>query len=136
MKDIENRADIDLIMNAFYKRALVDDAIGYFFSEVVHLDLEHHLPIIGDFWESTLFGSPTYSTRGRNPLAIHKHLHQLSPLTAAHFNRWLQLFTTVVDEEFEGERAGHLKMRAEAIAARMQEALNIGSDGVNAHTSS
>lgn len=136
MKDIENRADIDLIMNAFYKRALVDDAIGYFFTEVVHLDLEHHLPIIGDFWESTLFGSSTYSTRARNPLAIHQHLHQLSPLASAHFERWLHLFTTVVDELFEGERTEHLKTRAHAIAARMQDALGIRTDGLNAHTNS
>jgi hemoglobin len=124
MADIETRADIDVLMRAFYKRALVDDLIGPIFTDVARLDLEHHLPIIGDFWESTLFGNQVYSTRLRNPLEIHKKLHQLSPLGAAHFGRWLQIFTTVVDEEFAGVRADLLKVRAHAIAARMQDFVN------------
>lgn len=108
----------------FYERALADEVIGYIFSDVAHLDLEHHLPIIGDFWESVLFETPDYSKRGRNPLEVHKHLHLLSPLTTEHFARWLQIFTTTVNDEFAGERAEFLKMRAEAIATRMQEFIN------------
>ena len=53
--DITNRPDIDRLMNAFYSRALTDETIGYIFTDVAKLDLEHHLPIIGDFWESLLF---------------------------------------------------------------------------------
>ena len=52
MNDIETRTDIDLIMRVFYERALADEVIGFIFSDVAHLDLERHLPIIGDFWES------------------------------------------------------------------------------------
>ena len=124
MNDIETRTDIDLLMRVFYDRALADEVIGYIFSDVAHLDLEHHLPIIGDFWESTLFGTGAYATRGRNPLEVHKQLHHLSPLTAEHFERWLKIFSVSVDEEFAGERAEFLKMRAHAIASRMQEFIN------------
>jgi len=47
--DIETRADIDDLMNRFYTRAINDETIGYIFTDVAKLDLEHHLPVIGDF---------------------------------------------------------------------------------------
>ncbi len=47
--DIETRADIDDLMNRFYARAINDETIGYIFTDVAKLDLEHHLPVIGDF---------------------------------------------------------------------------------------
>lgn len=126
MNDIETRTDIDLLMRVFYERALADEVIGYIFSDVAQLDLERHLPIIGDFWESLLFGTAAYSEHKRNPLAIHKELHLKEPLTAGHFERWLRIFSVSVDEEFAGERAEVLKTRANAIALRMQTFLKDG----------
>ncbi|HEX6124368.1 MAG TPA: group III truncated hemoglobin [Pyrinomonadaceae bacterium] len=125
MADIETRADIDELMRVFYARALVDDVIGYIFTDVAKLDLEHHLPIIGDFWESLLFSTPAYSKNGRNPLLVHRELHEKSELTAEHFQRWLEIFIATVDQIFSGERAEFLKQRAAAIAARMQEFLDV-----------
>src|SRR4051812_10308163 len=91
MKEIESRADIDRLMNVFYERALGDPVIGYIFTDVAKLDLEHHLPIIGDFWESLLFGTPVYQKHGRNPMLVHKDLHLKSRLTREHFERWLEI---------------------------------------------
>lgn len=124
MNDIETRTDIDLIMRVFYERALADDVIGYIFTDVAKLDLEHHLPIIGDFWESMLFQTGDYAKHGRNPLEVHKALHQKSNLKSEHFERWLNIFFRSVNEEFAGERAELLKTRANAIASRMQEFIN------------
>jgi hemoglobin len=123
--DIETRADIDQLMHVFYEQAMSDPVIGYIFTDVAHLDLEHHLPIIGDFWESLLLGTPAYAKHGRNPLQVHKELNAKSALTEQHFQRWLEIFTTTVDDLFSGERADHLKQRAAAIAARMLEFLGI-----------
>ncbi|MBA3693200.1 MAG: group III truncated hemoglobin [Acidobacteria bacterium] len=117
--DIETRADIDDLMNRFYARAINDETIGYIFTDVAKLDLEHHLPVIGDFWETLLFGTGNYQKHGRNPLQVHAVLHQKSPLSARHFRRWLELFRETVDQSFAGERAGFIKLRAEAIANRM-----------------
>ncbi len=125
--DIATRDDIDRLMQVFYERVLVDDVIGFIFTDVAKLDLEHHLPIIGDFWESLLFGTPAYSNHGRNPLLVHKELHKKLALTADHFQRWLEIFSITIDEKFAGERAEYLKERAAAIAVRMQEFL--GGDG-------
>ncbi len=120
-KDIENRQDIDELMQAFYKRAIADDLIGFIFTDVAKLDLEHHLPIIGDFWETLLFRTGDYSRHGRNPLQVHGELDLKTPLLPEHFARWLEIFTGTVDETFAGETADFLKMRAEAIANRMLE---------------
>ena len=124
-KDIETRADIDDLMNRFYARAITDETIGYIFTDVARLDLEHHLPVIGDFWETLLFGTGNYQKHERNPLQIHHALHQKSPLSAKHFRRWLELFRAAVDESFAGARAEFIKLRAEAIANRF---LNFVSD--------
>ncbi len=123
--DIEDRADIDRLMQNFYQRALVDDVIGYIFTDVAHLDLESHLPIIGDFWETLLFRAGDYAGRGRNPLEVHRQLHLKSAFEPRHFMRWLELFVRCVDEEFEGVRAQFIKMRAHAIANRFQENLGL-----------
>ncbi len=131
-KDIETRVDIDDLMKRFYAQATSDETIGYIFTEIAHLDLEHHLPVIGDFWESLLFGTGNYQKHGRNPLQIHAALDQKSPLTAKHFRRWLELFRAAVDESFTGTRAEFIKLRAEAIASRFSTFLSgTSSVGLN-----
>jgi hemoglobin len=126
LKDVESRADIDRLMEVFYERAIGDSVIGYIFTDVAKLDLEHHLPIIGDFWESLLFGTPAYQKHGRNPMLVHKDLHAKSELTLEHFERWLEIFAKTVDDLFAGENADHLKMRAQAIAVRFVHFLDVG----------
>jgi hemoglobin len=123
--DIENRIGIDRLMRVFYEKALVDDVIGYIFSDVAHLDLESHLPVIGDFWETMLFQKGDYAAHGRNPMEVHRQLHLKSAFKPEHFERWLKLFVLCVDGEFSGERAEFIKMRARAIAKRFQENLGL-----------
>lgn len=118
-RDIETRKDIDDLMNAFYKRAMNDERIGFIFTDVAKLDLEKHLPFIGDFWESLLLGAKNYQIHGRNPLQIHADLSEKTPLEPKHFRRWLKIFSETIDEMFEGERTEFAKSRAEAIANRM-----------------
>lgn len=120
MREIENRQDIDDLMRRFYHVAIKDEKIGYIFTNVAKLDLEKHLPVIGDFWESLLLGSNKYQKHGRNPLEIHGEISKKSALKSEHFKRWLEIFRSIVDEMFEGQRADFAKLRAEAIANRMK----------------
>lgn len=124
--DITTRADIDRLMTAFYAKAMTDDVIGYFFTEVVRLDLAEHLPIIGDFWETVILAMPAYRKHGRNPLQVHADLDARSPLRQEHFDRWLQLFQSTVDELFAGPRAEFTKQRSTMIARRMLEFIASG----------
>lgn len=122
-RDLETRDDIDALMINFYENAMADGVIGYLFTDLAHLDLAHHLPVIGDFWETVLFSTGAYRKHGRNPLVIHAALHEKSPLLPEHFQRWLELFGECVDKLFAGPRAEFAKLRARGVSMRMIEYL-------------
>ncbi len=127
MRDIESRSDIEHLLQNFYSKALVDPVIGYFFTEVVPLQMDTHMPVIVDFWETVLFGKAAYKG---NVLEIHKHIHRLSAFREEHFERWVTLFTFTVDEYFAGEKAILAKQRAESIATIMKIKTIYGGGGL------
>jgi len=115
--DIRDRADIETLINAFYDKVKRDDVIGFFFTEVVHVQWGRHLPVMYTFWENIVFHTGRYEG---NPMVQHQHIHQKSAMTAAHFQRWILLFTQAVEELFEGEKAEIILQRATSIATVMQ----------------
>ncbi|HEY9008685.1 group III truncated hemoglobin [Ohtaekwangia sp.] len=115
MKQILERGDIALLIDAFYAKVKQDDLLAPLFS---HVDWPHHLPVIYDFWSSILLGDQSYK---RNPFEKHRDL----PVTPAHFNRWLLHFERTVDEHFEGEKAEEAKQRANSIAGIFQHKLGL-----------
>jgi len=117
MNDIKDRADIQQLVDTFYNKVRADETIGYLFNEVAQVNWEQHLPRMYDFWENIVF--QTGGFKG-NPMTAHVQLHQKSPLTAAHFARWQQLFLATVDELFAGDNAELIKQRARSIATMMQ----------------
>lgn len=116
-KNIENREDIKLLVNNFYHKVKADPVIGFIFTQMVKINWEQHLPVMYDFWENTLFYTGGYNG---NPMAIHQRLNQQIPLKAEHFQQWINLFTSTVDELFTGEKAELAKQRAISIATVMQ----------------
>ena len=122
-EDIIDRKDLDKLMHVFYEQVMKDDLIGHYFNEVIQLDLVVHLPVIVDFWENVLFGTNNYSG---NPMAVHKHMNDLSPFKSEHFDRWVQVFCQKVDELFEGDNAERIKQRAMSIATIMKVKLVYG----------
>lgn len=119
--DIQHRADIELLIRSFYKKVLVDEQVSFIFIEVAGIDLEQHLPHLFDFWESVLLGTKSYQ---RNVLKTHLDLNKKTALKATHFQRWLQLFTTTVDELFDGKIAQAAKNKATSIATVIQVKLH------------
>ncbi|WP_354643237.1 group III truncated hemoglobin [Kitasatospora camelliae] len=114
--DIADRDDLDRVLRRFYRAAFADPLIGPHFTEVAALDLESHLPVITDFWESALLRGAAYR---RNAYAPHLGLHRSRPLTAAHFGRWVQLWRAAVDGAHAGPVAERAKRQAERIALSM-----------------
>src|SRR5687768_18441878 len=94
----------------FCENVKSDELLGPEFS---HVDWPHHLPIMYNFSSSMLLGDQSYAG---NPLQKHLPL----PIGKDHFNRLLELFKETVDENFEGEKAEEVKMRADSIAKIFQ----------------
>jgi hemoglobin len=120
-RDLQNRDDLIQLLDAFYSKAFKDDTIGFFFTEVVPLDLETHIPVIADFWESVIFQSRQYR---KNVMQVHQHIHQLSSIKKQHLDRWVELFTATVSDMFEGPNAELIRQRARSIAQLMDIKLN------------
>jgi hemoglobin len=121
LRDIDDRADCERLVRAFYGRALVDPVIGWIFVDVAKLDVEAHVPQIASFWETILLGARSYSG---GAFAPHAALHARARLRGGHFERWLWLWRTTVDELFAGPRAelakAHAQRVAQAFHARLQ----------------
>ncbi len=117
MNDIQNRKDVELLIDNFYKRVIVDDVIGFIFTDVVQLDWETHIPVMYDFWETTLLGEMKY--RG-NPMLKHIELNKKEPLRADYFERWLSLWESTVRESYSGAVAEKAIQRANQIAELMK----------------
>jgi hemoglobin len=119
-RDIESRTDCERLVRAFYGRALADPIIGWIFTDVAHLDLEAHVPVIASFWETILLGAGSYAG---GVFAPHAALHARVRLRDGHFDRWLALWRTTVDELFAGERAELAKVHAARVARAFQRRL-------------
>ncbi|MCK5470329.1 MAG: group III truncated hemoglobin, partial [Cyclobacteriaceae bacterium] len=72
-QDIESRKDIELLVDTFYEKVLKDETIGYIFSEIANIDLAKHMPLMYDFWETTLFHKANYKG---NPMKVHVDLNE------------------------------------------------------------
>ncbi|MDP5199375.1 group III truncated hemoglobin [Flavobacterium sp. DG2-3] len=109
-KQIENRADVNFLVNHFYDKIRADQEIGFYFNEMIS-DWEAHLEKLTDFWETNLFGVRKYKG---NPHAVHNEVdaHFDEKITANEFGIWLNHWFQTIDEYFEGENADTLKRRA------------------------
>jgi hemoglobin len=116
-RDIENRRNIETLVNHFYEKVKSDPIIGYIFTDIAHVNWEKHLPVMYSFWEDAIFYTGTYNG---NPMQIHQHLHRVANLKTEHFEQWIRLFTSSVDELFEGDNANLIKQRAISISTVMQ----------------
>ncbi|MGH1335219.1 MAG: group III truncated hemoglobin [Aureispira sp.] len=119
-QDIGTRADLEQLLQLFYETLLLEKEMQHIFLEVAQLDLIGHLPLLVDFWEQALLQANGYH---RNVLKIHTDLHYKIPLTAAHFQQWLQVFEATVDALFIGPIAQKAKNRAQSIAIVIQSKL-------------
>jgi hemoglobin len=118
--DIQTREDCERLVRAFYGRALTDPVLGFIFVDVAKLELEEHVPRIASFWETILLGARSYSG---GAFAPHAALHARVRLRAGHFERWLWLWRTTVDELFAGERAELAKSHSRRVAQAFYDRL-------------
>lgn len=109
MKTIQNRSDVNQLVNLFYAKIRKDELLGPIFNKhIANEQWPEHLEKLTDFWETNLFGIPKFKG---NPTAKHRNVdsglnHSISQL---HFGKWLQLWFETINELFEGDLADHAK---------------------------
>lgn len=114
--DIKNNEDVRLLVDSFYEKVLKDEVIAYLFTEVAHLNVAEHMPVMYSFWSSILLGENSYKG---NPMDKHFALNEKEVLKKEHFDRWIKLWVETVDELFTGDVAEEAKNRAKQIAQLM-----------------
>ncbi|MCG8384912.1 MAG: group III truncated hemoglobin [Cytophagales bacterium] len=112
--DIRSRRDIEVLVQAFYRKVRQHPSIGPFFNETIK-DWDEHIEKLTGFWETNLLGVRAYHG---NPLKIHISVDQnfSNGLEQAHFGNWLQLWFNTVDALYAGKNALKAKENARKIA--------------------
>ncbi len=117
-KDINNRADVELLVNTFYYKVQESPVLGFIFNDIAKLNWDEHLPRMHSFWASALFNEQSFFG---NPMRKHIALSKQTAMTEVQFGEWLELFYDTVDELFEGSKANEAKARASNIARNFQK---------------
>ena len=120
LPDLDTRARVEAFVDAFYAKVLVDPVLSPIFLDVAAIDLKVHLPHIKNYWCKLLLGESAYR---RHTMNIHRQLHAKRELSETDFQRWLDLFTTTLDEHYSGPRAQRARLVAGSIARNMQSAV-------------
>jgi hemoglobin len=113
---IDSRQDISHLVDVFYSRIRENELLGPIFnSHIPHDKWPAHLSKLTDFWETKLLGIPKF--RG-NPTEKHVKVdanldHTVSP---KHFEEWVGLWHSTIDEFYEGEIAEKAKFFSERMA--------------------
>lgn len=117
MTDIRNKEDVIIFVNEFYQKVRIDMLLGPVFAAIIVDDnWEPHLNRMYSFWNTVLFGEKDYSG---NPFSKHANL----PITGTHFQRWIDILHETVNENFEGDKADEIKMRAEKMRIMFESKL-------------
>lgn len=124
MRDLENIGDIEILVNTFYLKVQKDPTIGFFFNDIAKVDWNLHLPKMYQFWETLLFGNVSYKG---NPMLKHFPINAQIPIQKHHFEHWLQLWTSTVKENFEGEKADLAIYKASNIANLMSYKMDVAT---------
>ncbi|GAB4468548.1 MAG: hypothetical protein OHK0057_09530 [Thermoflexibacter sp.] len=77
MKDITNSQNIENLVSNFYQKVKQDKIIRHFFTSVVQLSWDTHIPIRISYWNTILFRTQSYkgNPMGLNTL-IYTNSHQ------------------------------------------------------------
>jgi hemoglobin len=113
LSDIRTEEDVKRMVNSFYEKVNQNAMLSSIFNDFSQVNWEKHLPKMYEFWNYLLLGIPGYNGR---PFPVHAQL----PVNSAHFDTWLSLFKSNIDEQFSGPVADMAKQKGEQIALAFQ----------------
>lgn len=97
-KTIDDLEDIKTLVDLFYEKVRADPLLKDIFNEKIQDRWPEHLDKMYRFWQTVLFNEHAYKG---SPFSPHSEL----PVEREHFDRWIALFCSTLDENFEGEKA-------------------------------
>lgn len=116
-QDILSIHDIKNLVDTFYTKVRSHELIGPVFNERIENRWPEHLEKMYKFWQTILIGPHAYFG---SPFPPHANM----PIDETHFNAWLSLFNTTVDELFDGKIAEEAKWRAAKMASMFLMKIN------------
>ena len=117
LKDILILEDIRNLVDRFYEKVRQDELLGPVFNDRIQDRWPQHLEKMYGFWQTVLLGEQAYYG---SPFPPHAQL----PIDQSHFERWMELFTSTVNELFSGEKANEAKWRAGRMAQMFQSKID------------
>lgn len=113
MKDILTNDDVKLLVDTFYAKAQKNTDIGPIFEHFIKDWDTHHIKLY-QFWRTVILKQAAYRAK---PVQMHFRM----PLTQAHFDIWLDIWTSNVDAHFAGTNAEIAKFRGKKMAEAFLE---------------
>ena len=113
IKDIITSEDIKTLVDAFYEKVRRDDLLSPIFNERIQNRWPQHLEKMYSFWQTVLLNEQTYSG---SPFPPHAQL----PINHSHFEKWIELFISTIDELYKGDKSTEAKWRASKMAEMFQ----------------
>lgn len=113
LHDISCIDDIKKLVDTFYGTVRKDDLIGPIFNDRIEDRWPMHLEKMYHFWETVLLENHSYFGSPFPP-------HATLPIEAEHFNRWLEIFESTLQQLFHGPVADEALWRAGKMAQMFQ----------------
>ncbi len=111
--DLDSATEIAEMVRRFYIDVAQDHLLGPMFNDVARVDWSEHLPKLTAFWCRALLGESGYAG---NPFRAHMLVHAQREFTAAHFERWLELFHETLELGWIGPNARRASELADNVA--------------------
>lgn len=113
-REIKDREDVALLVTTFYKAIRKDMYLAPYFTGMI-ANWETHMAHLTDFWCGQLFFDVGYEG---NPMEKHRKVDSFfnHNMNESHFKAWLDLWVSVLEENFNGENVEILKNKAQRMA--------------------
>ena len=111
--DISNLTDVKLLVDSFYGKVRKDPMLKDIFNNKIEDRWPEHLEKMYRFWQTGLLEEHTYKGSPFVPQAP-------LPVSKEHFDSWISLFFSTVDELFAGEKAERAKWQGGKMAEMFQ----------------
>jgi hemoglobin len=119
--DIITSEDIKTLVDAFYEKVRKDELLSPIFNERIQNRWPQHLEKMYSFWQTVLLNEQTYSG---SPFPPHAQL----PINHSHFEKWIELFISTIDELYKGDKSTEAKWRASKMAEMFQNKIEYYRD--------